>query len=188
MRTCPTGPSRFPNILGFSATLAARRRRPAISAAASSEPSGDSVADQIRTGAEHESDQGDKPCTERAAPAALDPSEILVSTGAVPYAWDLATDALAWGANAREVLEVPDTALIASGAAYARMVDHRDGRSRADAVMSSGMKDEGSGIPTRCNTRSSRRRIRRRCTGSRIQAAGLRAPMGRPRAPTALSA
>ncbi len=54
---------------------------------------------------------------------------------------------LTWGANAGEVLEVPDAALIASGSAYARLVDQRDGRARFDAVMNAGMKDDGAGVP-----------------------------------------
>ncbi|MBX9776443.1 MAG: GGDEF and EAL domain-containing protein [Xanthobacteraceae bacterium] len=77
----------------------------------------------------------------------MNPDEIFASTGAVPYAWDLATDALSWGANAREVLEVGDTTSIASGGSYARLIEHKDGRSRFDAVMQSGMKDDGSGVP-----------------------------------------
>jgi diguanylate cyclase (GGDEF)-like protein len=105
------------------------------------------VANQIRTETDRGHDEGDKPRAEHPASVVVDPHEIFVSTGIVPYAWDVANDALRWGANACEVLEVPDAALIASGTAYARLIDHKDGRSRADAVMSSGMKDDGSGIP-----------------------------------------
>ena len=32
--------------------------------------------------------------------------------------------------------------MVANGAAYARLVDNKDGRSRFDAVMQSGMKDD----------------------------------------------
>src|SRR6185436_15468180 len=110
-------------------------------------PSRDSVANQIRTETDRGHDEGDKPRAEHPASVVVDPHEIFVSTGIVPYAWDVANDALRWGANACEVLEVPDAALIASGTAYARLIDHKDGRSRADAVMSSGMKDDGAGIP-----------------------------------------
>ena len=98
-------------------------------------------------------DAGDDP-HHAASPAAsspasgpLDPAEILTSTGAVPYEWCVETDQITWAANAGEVLEVPDAALIASGSAYARLVDQRDGRARFDAVMNAGMKDDGAGVP-----------------------------------------
>ena len=111
------------------------------------------MANQNRTGVDPGDDEGTEPgrveraASENAAPAALDPHDIFASTGVVPYAWDVATDALAWGANARDVLEVADAALIASGGRYARLIDHKDGRSRVDAVMNSGMKDDGAGVP-----------------------------------------
>ncbi len=100
--------------------------------AAARKPSGTNVSSQNRTGA---------------TPGVLDHNEIFASTGAVPYAWHIATDQIVWGANVHEVLEVLDAALIASGAAYARLVHHQDGRARFDAVMSSGMKDDGGGVP-----------------------------------------
>ena len=112
------------------------------------------MSNQIRTGtADHGEDEGheprpvERPASEGSAPATLDPSEILASTGGVPYAWDVATDELSWGANATEILEVPDSALIASGGRYARLVVQQDGRSRFDAVLNSGVKDDGAGVP-----------------------------------------
>ena len=82
-----------------------------------------------------------------AASGTLKPHEIFTSTGVVPYAWRVETDELIWGANAGEVLEVPDAGLIASGSAYARLVEQQDGRTRFDAVMNSGTKDDGAGVP-----------------------------------------
>ena len=149
------------------------------------------MANQNRTGVDHGNDEGTEPrrveraASENATPAALDPNDIFASTGVVPYAWDVATDALTWGANARDVLEVADAALIASGGRYARLIDHKDGRSRVDAVMNSGMKDDGTGVPYEVQYALSRRRIPRRCTGSRTPAAGSPAPTERRRAPTA---
>jgi diguanylate cyclase (GGDEF)-like protein len=111
------------------------------------------VANQNRTGADHGDQDGDNPrraepaASEAPAPAAIDPNAIFASTGTVPYEWRVATDALTWGANAHDVLEVADLALIANGAAYARLVDSRDGRSRFDAVINSGTKDDGTGVP-----------------------------------------
>jgi diguanylate cyclase (GGDEF)-like protein len=109
------------------------------------------VSNQNRTDAsDHCKDEGGAP-GHRAPPAAsgsLDYHQILTSTGVVPYVWSVETDALTWGANAGEVLEVPDAALIASGAAYARLVEQQDGRTRFDAVMNAGMKDDdGAGVP-----------------------------------------
>ena len=111
------------------------------------------MPNQIRTGADDGGDAGDgpgraeRPTSEGSAPAVLDPNAIFVSTGTIPYEWRIATDELTWGANAREVLEVSNAALIASGGAYARLVDAQDGRARFDAVMNSGMKDDGAGVP-----------------------------------------
>jgi diguanylate cyclase (GGDEF)-like protein len=111
------------------------------------------VTNQIRTGVDHGGEAGDQPrrgegpASEPAAPAVLDPKQIFLSTGAVPYEWRVATDELIWGANALAILEVPNAALIASGGAYAQLVDPQDGRARFDAVMSSGMKDDGAGVP-----------------------------------------
>ncbi len=104
---------------------------------------------RIRTAAaDPDAEDGEPGLAERPAPTAgvLDPDEIFISTGVVPYAWRLDTDELAWGANAGEVLAVPNAALIASGCAYARLVDQRDGRTRFDAVLNSGTKDDGTGV------------------------------------------
>lgn len=111
------------------------------------------MANQIRTGVDHGGEAGDQPrrsegsASEPAAPAVLDPKAIFISTGAVPYEWRVATDELTWGGNALEILEVPNAALIASGGAYAQLVDPQDGRARFDAVMNSGIKDDGTGVP-----------------------------------------
>jgi diguanylate cyclase (GGDEF)-like protein len=111
------------------------------------------VANQNRTGAAGRGDKAGarsrsagRPSSVRAG-TTLDPPAILVSTGAVPYEWHIATDAIVWGDSAGAVLEVPKPALIATGSAYARLVDQQDGRTRFDAVMNSGMKDDGSGVP-----------------------------------------
>ena len=78
---------------------------------------------------------------------APDPHEIASSVGLVPYEWHLATDELVWGGNACAVLEVPDRSLIGSGRAFARLVDPKGGRSRVDAVLNAGVRDEGKGVP-----------------------------------------
>ena len=78
---------------------------------------------------------------------ALDPGEILVSVGEVTYVWHIGSDRLTWGPNATEVLEVPDSSLIAHGSAYAQLTDQQDGQARFDAIMRSITKDEGDGVP-----------------------------------------
>ena len=79
----------------------------------------------------------------------LDPRKVLTSIGEVVYDWDLATDALAWGANAAEVLGVADRARLASGAGFALMVDPGGGETRHEAILRCEATDEGAGVPYR---------------------------------------
>jgi len=79
--------------------------------------------------------------------SAIDAQEILASVGEAPYAWRIDTDALTWGANVAAVLGVADVAALASGRAYAQLVDAQSGPSRFAAVMQSAGKDHGAGVP-----------------------------------------
>ena len=79
----------------------------------------------------------------------LDPRKVLTSIGEVVYDWDLASDALAWGANAAEVLGVADRARLASGAGFALMVDPGGGETRHEAILRCDAADEGAGVPYR---------------------------------------
>ena len=79
----------------------------------------------------------------------LDPRKVLTSIGEVVYDWDLASDALAWGANAAEVLGVADRARLASGAGFALMVDPGGGETRHEAILRCEAADEGAGVPYR---------------------------------------
>jgi diguanylate cyclase (GGDEF)-like protein len=79
--------------------------------------------------------------------AAVDPNEVFVSVGEAPYEWRLDSDLIVWGRNASDVLAIGDPAVIASGAAFAQLVDATSGQSRADAVTGSTLRDEGAGIP-----------------------------------------
>src|SRR5215813_10806491 len=63
-----------------------------------------------------------------------DPNRILASIGLVPYDWRIDTDAIAWGANALEVLQVYDLNVIGSGRAYAELLGPENTTSRYDAV------------------------------------------------------
>jgi diguanylate cyclase (GGDEF)-like protein len=84
------------------------------------------------------------------SPDALDlaPTElaaILRSIGEVPYVWDVATDALAWGDNAAAVLKVA-AATITTGRAYAALLDPANATTRFDAVMQATGADDGTGV------------------------------------------
>ena len=73
--------------------------------------------------------------------------EVFAAVGEVPYAWQVDTDALAWGPNAADVLKVTDPRLIASGRAFAKLLDPDSVHTRFDVVARSGTADKGTGVP-----------------------------------------
>jgi diguanylate cyclase (GGDEF)-like protein len=72
--------------------------------------------------------------------------EVFAAVGEAPYEWRMESDALAWGANAAEVLKVADPQLIASGRSYAKLLDPDTVQTRFDAVMRTNAKDKGAGV------------------------------------------
>ena len=78
---------------------------------------------------------------------AFDPARIMASIGEAPYEWTIATDVLAWGANATDVLSVGGLTSISSGRNYAKLLAPDAAISRFDAVMKSPQKDTGTGVP-----------------------------------------
>jgi diguanylate cyclase (GGDEF)-like protein len=94
-------------------------------------------------------DAGDHQAPDPASPdpIILDPDAIFAAIGEIPYEWRIDSDALAWGPNVRTVLAPPDPAALASGRTYAQLIDAQGGRSRSDAVLRSGLRDEGAGVP-----------------------------------------
>jgi diguanylate cyclase (GGDEF)-like protein len=86
--------------------------------------------------------------TQNERAAAPDPSEILRAIGDAAYEWHLGSDAIFWTDNAAAVLGVPLDA-IATGRAWAKLVDTEGGHGRFDVVTRSGQRDEGEGIPYR---------------------------------------
>jgi diguanylate cyclase (GGDEF)-like protein len=76
-----------------------------------------------------------------------EPGDILASIGLVPYDWHLDSDTLTWGANAADVLQVPELARIATGRGYAALLDPKNVSTRYDAVMQEGARDYGAGVP-----------------------------------------
>jgi hypothetical protein len=76
----------------------------------------------------------------------IDPRGLLSSIGEVVYSWDIPGDGLQWGPNARDVLgDIPE-AVLSRGLAFAGLVEPGSGRSRYDAIVSSGGHDEGDGV------------------------------------------
>jgi diguanylate cyclase (GGDEF)-like protein len=80
-------------------------------------------------------------------PAPLDLQEIFTSVGEVPYVWRIDSDALLWGRNVGGVLAIRDPASIASGLAFAQLIDPESPGTRTDALTRAGSRDEGSGVP-----------------------------------------
>jgi len=72
---------------------------------------------------------------------------IAISIGEVAYSWQLATDAVTWSANACKVLNISNPTAIATGRAFARLLTSDNGRSRYDAIVNSGLRDHGAGVP-----------------------------------------
>jgi diguanylate cyclase (GGDEF)-like protein len=83
-------------------------------------------------------------------PAAVqpsDPTRILASIGLVPYDWRIDNDTIVWGANAPDVLQARAIDAIATGRGYAALLDPENTTSRYDAVMQTGGRDAGNGVP-----------------------------------------
>ncbi|MGA9321735.1 MAG: GGDEF-domain containing protein, partial [Xanthobacteraceae bacterium] len=80
--------------------------------------------------------------------AAVGPNatEILASVGEALYCWDIGSDVLLWSANAGEVLRLADLDTIATGRAYAALLEADNVQSRFDAVIKSDLRDEGRGV------------------------------------------
>src|SRR5262245_63989392 len=77
--------------------------------------------------------------------AAIDPDAVLSSVGEVPYEWRLDTDLIVWGRSLGEVLAVRETAMIVTGAGFARLIVPESGRSRAEVVREPAFRGEGGG-------------------------------------------
>lgn len=78
--------------------------------------------------------------------AVADPRSLLSSIGEVAYSWHIGTDTLSWGPNALDVLGPLPEAAMSRGLAFAGLVEPGSGRSRYDAIFSSGGHDEGEGV------------------------------------------
>jgi diguanylate cyclase (GGDEF)-like protein len=81
--------------------------------------------------------------------AAPDVAATLRSVGETVYEWHIDRDVLQWGDNAPAVLGLRDPGLIATGGAYAALLDDSNAQTRTDAVMASTATDTGTGVPYR---------------------------------------
>jgi diguanylate cyclase (GGDEF)-like protein len=73
-------------------------------------------------------------------------AEILASVGEAAYEWRIDSDELAWSDNVLSVLDIADSAEIASGRAFAQRVEASPGQSRFEAVAQTDQSDEGAGV------------------------------------------
>ena len=71
-------------------------------------------------------------------PMVLDHDAIFAAISEIPYEWRIDSDVLTWGRNVHGVLAPLDPAALASGKAYAGLIDPQSGPSRSDAIMRCG--------------------------------------------------
>lgn len=78
----------------------------------------------------------------------LDPRAALTALGETVYDWDIVSDTITWGDNAREVFGLPEIARLGTGRALALAVEPESGVTRHAAIFGSEAR-EGEGIPYR---------------------------------------
>lgn len=76
----------------------------------------------------------------------LDTSQILASVGDAAYEWRIDSDELSWSANITDVLLVPGVSTIATGRAYAQLLDAENAQARFDVITQSNKHDDGRGV------------------------------------------
>jgi diguanylate cyclase (GGDEF)-like protein len=77
----------------------------------------------------------------------LDWAEILRSAGEAAYEWRIDSDRLIWSDNAAAMFGLRSAKPLASGRAYASLLDAGNARTRFDAVFHSKEADSGAGVP-----------------------------------------
>lgn len=76
-------------------------------------------------------------------------ASVLFASGEAAYSWNISADTLEWSGNAPGVLGVPSTVEIASGRAYAALLDPANPQNRHDLIHGDEQKDPGTGVPYR---------------------------------------
>jgi GGDEF domain-containing protein len=77
----------------------------------------------------------------------LDPRALLIALNQASYEWCLETDRLIWSAGAAKVLAVPDESAIASGKAFAGLIDLDTPGGRHEAMIQGVSGDAVEGVP-----------------------------------------
>ena len=183
---------RFPNNLRFYGTLGGNPPPACRMPPRPSEPSGDSVANQNRTGVDHGDRRGQRApsrrargsdtCRSRSARSERDlrlDRRRSLCVGRRDRCAHLGRQCRRGAGGRRRGADRQRRPLRAAGRSA-----RTDGRA-FDAVMQSGMKDDGAGVPYQVQYALKPTPDPRRCTGSRTPAAGSPAPTARRRAPTA---
>ncbi len=86
----------------------------------------------------------------RRAPATLDAADTAAIFGAAKeaaYVWNIETDALAWSADACDVLAIDSLAAAANGVSFAALLHADSPANRYDVIVDSSARDEGAGVP-----------------------------------------
>jgi PAS domain-containing protein len=71
--------------------------------------------------------------------------KVVEATGAAAYHWIIDNDEMVWSANVQEVLGV-EPSQVATGRAFAALLDSENFTTRYDTVMGSGAMDDGGGV------------------------------------------
>lgn len=79
----------------------------------------------------------------------LSARDILTSVGEVVYEWDIASDAIRWGANVVDVLGLNAVEPVGTGASYAALMAEAGDGGRREAIATSPNTDDGRGVPYR---------------------------------------
>lgn len=72
--------------------------------------------------------------------------QVLKSVEHAIYEWNISEDTLQWSGNIHDLLPVPDLSLLGTGRGYASFLDSDNLTNRYEAVMNSGVVDEGEGV------------------------------------------
>ena len=84
--------------------------------------------------------------TTTAADVPFRSDDVFAAVGEAPYEWRIDSDVLAWGPNAIDVLKITDANLIATGRAFAKLLDPDNVHTRFEAIMRTTTADKGAGV------------------------------------------
>jgi diguanylate cyclase (GGDEF)-like protein len=73
-------------------------------------------------------------------------ASVLFASGEAAYSWNITTDTLEWSGNAAALLGISSAGEIASGRAYAALLDPTNPQNRHDIIHGDAQKDSGTGV------------------------------------------